>query len=137
MRRLPDDRLAHAGGLADHAGRPARAGVLADEGVDGDLLALDGPRADPLRHDVEDDHLRGETLCQVAADAHRQLGMRAAAHRHEDRAHRVEPALLDDGDVAWRFADHRVDGRAEDGSWQRPLAGQRHLGRLRLGARGL
>ena len=49
----------------------------------------------------------------------------------------IEPALLDDGEVARRLADHGIDGRAEDRPRAGVLAGQRHLGCLRLGTRGL
>ncbi len=114
-----------------------RARVLADEGIHRRLLALDRPRADALGDDVQHHHLRPEPLRQVAADAHRQLGVRAAAHRDEDRGDVVEAALLDDGEVARRLADHRIDGRAEDRPRPGMLAGQRHLGGLRLGARRL
>ena len=112
-------------------------GVLADEGVDRRLLALDGSRADALRHDVEHHDLRAEALREVAADPHRQLGVRPATDRHEDRSHLAEAALLDDGDVARRLAHDRVDGGREDRPRQHPLAGEDHLGGLRLGPRGL
>ena len=55
-----------------------------------------------------------EALRQVAADPHRQLGVRPSANRHEDRLDLVQAALLDDGDVARRLAHDRVDGRRED-----------------------
>ena len=128
MIALPDARR-----LADQARGASRSGVLADERVHGGLLALDRPLADPLRHDVEHDDLRAEALRQVAADPHRQLGVGAASDRDEDRLHLVEPALLDDGDVARRLAHDRVDRRREDRARPRPLTGHRHLGRLGLG----
>ena len=137
VRRLLDDRLAHARRLADEPGRPAHAGVLTDEGVDRGLLALDGPRADALRHDVQHHDLRPEALGEVAADAHGELGVGPAADRHEDRAHMVDAALLDDREVARRLADHRIDRRAEHRPRPGVLAGERHLGGLRLGPRGL
>jgi hypothetical protein len=60
--------------------------------------------------------------------------VRAAANRDQDRFDPVQPALLDYGDVTRRFAHHRVDGRAEHGPGLRPLACQRHLGGLGVGA---
>jgi hypothetical protein len=64
---------------------------------------------------VQDHHLRAEAPAKVAGEAHRQLGMRAAAHRHEDRADVVQQARL-----AVVHGDH---GHA--------AAGQRHeLGRV-------
>ncbi len=108
---LLHDRLPHAGRLADHPGRAPRPGVLLHEGVDRLLLALDGALADALGHDVQHHHPRTEALGEVAADPHGQLGVRPAAHRHQDRPDLVQAALLDDGDVARRLAHDRVDGR--------------------------
>ena len=111
--------------------------MLAHEGVHRHLLALHGAVADPLRHHVEHDHLRAEALGEVAADSHRELGVGAAAHRHEDRLHLVEAALLHDRDVARALAHDGVDGRREDRARADALAGEGQLRGLRLRAGGL
>ena len=64
---------------------------------------------------------RTTTVGVVAAgdgvgEAERELGVGAAADRHEDPPDLLGAALLDDGDVARRLADDLVDGRREDRS---------------------
>ncbi len=113
-RRLTDDGGADRCRLAQDAAHPPRAAVLAHEAVERLLLALQRALAGPLRHDVQHRHLRPEALAQVAGQAHGQLGVRPAAHRHQDRADVVHAALLDHRDVARRLPHHRVDGRRED-----------------------
>ena len=120
VRRLADD--GRRGPMSPRAGSPRTRRVppcSRTKSVERLLLALQRALADPLRHDVQHHHLRPEALAQVAGQAHRQLGVRPAADRHQDRAHVVEAALLDDRDVARRLAHHRVDRRGED---RRPVA---------------
>src|SRR5579859_5636781 len=88
--------------------------MLADESLERLSLAFAGSVADPGGDHVHDRHPRIEAVSEVASHAQRQLGVRSPADRYEDRAHGLQAALLDDGDVAWGLADHRVDGRGED-----------------------
>ncbi len=85
--------------------------MLADERIERLLLAGQRPLADALGHDVHDHDLGLKALAEVAGEAYRQLGVGTAADRDQDRRHLVQAALLDDGDVARRLANHLVDGR--------------------------
>ena len=88
--------------------------MLADEPLEGELLALAGLLADPGGDHVHDRHLRVKTVREVAGHAKRQLRVRAPSHRHQDRADLFETALLDHGDVAWGLANDSINGRRED-----------------------
>ena len=89
--------------------------VRLDEGGEGALGLGPDRQGDPGRDEVEDD----DGCVVMASDGvgvpDGELGVRAAADRHEDPLDLLGAALLDDGDVARRVADDLVDRRREDG----------------------
>ena len=110
VRRLAQDRLA------------ATADVLLDEGRQGALgLGPDGER-DARRDEVEDDDRRVVVAGDGVGVAQRELGVRPAADGHEHAPDLDRSALLDDRDVARRFAHDLVDRRREDHR-PRPVTG--------------
>ncbi len=103
VRRLAQDRLA------------ATTQVLLDEGGQRPFgLGTHGHR-DAGRHEMEDHDGRAVMSCDRVGEPDRELGMRAATDRDEHAADLLGAALLDDRDVAGRFAHHLVDRRREDG----------------------
>ena len=66
------------------------------------------------RHNVEHGDAGAVPPGQRVREAQRQLGVRAAPDGDQDPVDLGDRALLDDRDVAGRFADDRIDRRAED-----------------------
>ena len=102
-------------GASRRAASPLAPQVLLDERGERPFgLGPDGHR-DAGRDEVEDDDRRAVVLGDGVGEADGELGVRAAADRHEDALDLARAALLDDGDVGRRLADDLVDGRGEDG----------------------
>ncbi len=110
---LAQDGVADVGGLADGLLHLA-VGVLADEMGQGPLRLRSNALGDAAWHEVQGHDLRLVAVGQGVGEAQRQLGVRAAADRHEDAADLRRAALLDHRDVARRVANDLVDGRRED-----------------------
>ncbi len=106
---VPDVRRLAQDGLA------ATGDVLLDEGGEGAFgLGPDGKR-DARRDQVEDDDRRVVMPGDRIGKAQGELRVWSAADRDEDAPDLLRAALLDDSDVARRFADDLVDRRREDG----------------------
>ena len=119
---LAQDGVADVGGLAQD--RLALAPqVLLDERGQGPLgLGSDG-HGDARRHEVQD-HDRAAVMGRDGVgEAQGELGMGAAADRHEDALDVARAALLDHGDVGRGLAHDLVDGRREDRRAARPAVG--------------
>ena len=102
VRRLPQDGLA------------ATADVLLDECGESAFGLGPDRKGDARRHEVEDDDRRVVMPRDRIGEAQGELGVRSAADRDEDAPDLLRAALLDDRDVARRFADDLVDRRRED-----------------------
>ena len=111
---LAQDRVADVGRLAQDGLALALEVLLDERGERPFRLGADGHR-DARRHEVEDDDRRAVVRRDRVGEADRELGVRAAADRHEDALDVARAALLDDRDVARRLADDLVDRRREDG----------------------
>ena len=110
---LAQDRVADVGRLAQER-LAATVEVLLDERGQGALRLRPDRERDPRRDEVEDDDRRGVEARDRIGIPDRELGMRAAADRHEDALDVLGATLLDDRDVARGVAHDLVDGRRED-----------------------
>ena len=111
---LVKDGIAHIRRLEDGLLHVA-VGVLANEmGQRFGCLRADG-RAQARGHDVQGDDVSAAAAGQGVGELEGQLGVGAAADRHENPPDLHWRALLDDGDVARRVSNDLVDRGAEDG----------------------
>ena len=110
---LAQDRVADVGRLAQE-GLAATVEVLLDERGQRALRLCPDRERDARRDEVEDDDRGTVEARDRVGVPDRELGVRAAADRHEDALDVLRAALLDDGDVARRVAHDLVDGRRED-----------------------
>ena len=111
---LAQDRVADVRRLAQD-GLAATGDVLLDEGGQRPLGLGPDRERDAGRDEVEDDDRRVVMPRDRIGKAQGELGVRSAADRDEDAPDLLRAALLDDRDVARRFADDLVDRRREDG----------------------
>ncbi len=111
---LAQDGVADVGGLAQD-GLAAALEVLLDERGQGAFRLGTDRHRDAGRHEVEHDDRRAVIRRDRVREAHRELGVGAAADRYEHPLDLARAALLDDRDIARGLAHDLVDGRREHG----------------------